>query len=282
WWMRRIREGACAVVNPFNPRQVSHVSLRPEHVDAIVFWTRNAAPLLPYLAELNGRGYRYYFQYTLTGYNSAIEPNVPEVANVVTTLTQLAAAIGPERICWRYDPILFTNTMPPEYHLEHFAALASALRGLTQHVTVSLFDEYRGAMRRLRELAPAVQLLEIPETSERFAHCMRTLASIAEAQGMAISSCAETVDLRPYGIMPGQCIDGAYLRRVFGIEVATAKDPNQRAACGCVASKDIGAYDTCLHGCRYCYATHRDGLAAARHAAHGVESPALLPMEPRS
>lgn len=254
WFMDRVREGYCEVANPFRADQVSRVSLQAEDVDAIIFITRDARPLLPHLAELDGRGLRYSFQYTLTGYPRALEARTPAVPKALETLRRLVAHIGPQRLVWRYDPILFTSLTPPAFHAEQFAYLAEALDGLTYRVTISIMDDYRWVTARLKRLErEGVARLEVAE--EVFGGVMRSLAATARKHGMEIFSCAEPIDLSPYGIAPGKCIDDAYLRRTFGIEVTRRKDPSQRKACGCVVSKDIGTYNTCRHGCVYCYAT---------------------------
>ncbi|MHB0939638.1 MAG: DUF1848 domain-containing protein [Armatimonadota bacterium] len=274
WFMHRVREGYCDVANPFRADQVSRVSLRAEDVDVIVFVTRNARPLLPHLAELDARGLRYSFQYTLTGYPRQLEANTPAVSDALDALHRLVEHIGPERLIWRYDPILFTTLTPPVFHVKQFTRLAEALRDLTRRVTVSIMDDYRWVSARLKRLErEGVARLEM--TDEELGRVLRSLAAAAHAHGMEIFSCAEPIDLSPYGIAPGKCIDDAYIRRVFGIDVTHRKDPSQRKPCGCIVSKDIGAYDTCIHGCVYCYATRNGDAARRRHAAHRVDTPAL-------
>jgi hypothetical protein len=117
-----------------------------------------------------------------------------------------------------------------------------------------------------------------PQTTEgsRFSELMSTLAETARENKMEIVSCAEELDLSAHGIAHGKCIDDAYIRKVFGIEVGHTKDPGQRKACGCVTSRDIGMYDSCLFGCQYCYATASFEKAKINHAEHNPESPSLL------
>ena len=134
WMVRRLREGYCTVPNPFNRNQVSRISLRPEDVDAIVFWTRNPRPLMPYLDELDSRGYRYYFQFTILGYPREIDPKSPPAATAVEAFCELAERLGPRRVIWRYDPIVFTGITPPAFHQENFQRLAESLRGHTRRV----------------------------------------------------------------------------------------------------------------------------------------------------
>ena len=149
------------------------------------------------------------------------------------------------------------------------------MQGYTRRVVVSIVDEYRKATYNFRRLQKHDVTVETRLDQERLAGLMSALAQVAAACGMEVFSCAETIDLQPYGIRPGKCIDDQYLKQVFGITVSGVKDKNQRPACGCVASKDIGIYDTCLHGCAYCYA---GTIAAARknHLQHDPDSPSLL------
>lgn len=277
WFIRRVRAGYCTVPNPFNRNQVSYVSLKPEDVDVIVFWTRNPAPLIPYLDELDARGLRYYFQYTVLDNPRALDPKSPPLPAALKTFRRLAERIGPQKVIWRYDPIVFTPHTEAEFHRDAFARIAAALRGFTQRVVISVMDRYPKAEKRLATLeAHGFPLNEALTQTPAFEALMRDLVAIATENGMEIVSCAEDLDLTPYGVRPGKCVDDDYIRRVFGLEVTHKKDPHQREACGCVVSKDIGAYDTCLFGCQYCYATRSFDRARQQHAAHNPESPSLI------
>jgi hypothetical protein len=275
WMVRRLREGYCTVPNPFDRNQVSRISLRPEDVDAIVFWTRNPRPLMPYLDELDSRGYRYYFQCTILGYPRAIDPKSPPTATAVEAFRELAKRLGPKRVIWRYDPIVFTGLTPPAFHQENFGRLAESLKGHTHRVVVSIVDRYRKIESRLKKLEGTPAALA-PCPPEEFAPLMRGLAELATENGMEIVSCAEELDLRPFGILPGKCVDDRVLGEAFGIEVPKTKDPTQRAACGCVVSRDIGMYESCLFGCQYCYATKSFNRAKINFDAHDPRSPSML------
>ena len=120
WMLHRLKAGYCTVANPFNRNQVSRISLRPEDVDAIVFWTRNPRPLMRYIPELDSQGYRYYFQFTILGYPREIDPKSPTAAAAVQTFHELSERLGPTRVIWRYDPIVFTGLTPPAFHRENF------------------------------------------------------------------------------------------------------------------------------------------------------------------
>lgn len=280
WFMNRIRAGECVVGNPFNPAQMVRVSLAPEDVDVIVFWTRDPRPLLPSLAELDARGYRYYFQFTLTGYPAALETGLPPRAELIEAFRALADHVGPQRIIWRYDPIVRSNLTDDAFHARNFAEIATALAGATQHAMVSLLDPYPKTTRRFRRLAAdGVHIQEISEVDAALGALLRELAATGRAHGMDVRSCAEPFDLTPCGISPGKCVDDDYIQQVWGIEVTHVKDRAQRPTCGCVQSRDVGAYDTCPRGCVYCYATGNVARATARYARHDPLSPSLVAAE---
>lgn len=284
WFVNRIRAGYCEVPNPFNRQQIARISLLPKDVDVIVFWTRNPRPLFPYLEELDERGYRYYFQYTLLGYPPQIDSHNPPLQASLKTFRELAQRVGPERVIWRYDPIVLSEATPPAYHRAAYARLAQALTGCTGRSVVSLMDDYPKLRGRLQEMArQGARQLPVSEGESGFegdlpnwlGDLLRDLAAIALSHRMEMVSCAEERNLLPFGIRPGKCVDDGYIQRVFGLEVTHAKDPGQRNACGCVVSKDIGMYDSCLFGCRYCYATTSFGRARANYLRHDPNAPSL-------
>jgi hypothetical protein len=284
WFINRVRAGFCEVPNPFNRGQVSRISLLPEDVDVIVFWTRNPRPLFPYLDELDRQGYRYYFQYTLLGYPPPIDAAGPPLPASLVTIQELARRIGPQRVIWRYDPIVLSEITPPAYHRQIYTRLAQALEGSTSRSVISLMDDYPKIRGRMQNLARhGARLLPVsPDESEPtgglptwLGDLLGDLAKIARSHQIEIVSCAEELDLLPFGIRPGKCVDDEYIQQVFGLQVAHTKDPGQRKACGCVLSKDIGMYDSCLFGCSYCYATTSFERAQANYQHHDPDAPAL-------
>lgn len=271
WFINRVREGYCTVPNPFNLRQVTKISLKPEDVAVIVFWTRNPRPLMPFLDELDERGFRYYFQYTVMDNPKELDPKSPSLTSAISTFKELSQRVGAKRVIWRYDPIVLTKKTSAEFHVERHALIAQSLRGYTYRNVISIVDAYNKVTRQVKKLPIDLQPSEEPDYG-----FVRQLADNSERNGMEIVSCAEDIDLHPYGIRPGKCIDDELIKEVFGIEVSHKKDPNQRKACGCVVSKDIGMYDTCLFGCVYCYATQSFERAKKRHAEHDPHSPSLI------
>jgi len=277
WFINRIKDGYCTVPIPFNSKQISTISLKPEDVEVIAFWTRYPQPLIPYLDELDRRGLHYYFQYTILGYPKQIDPASPDLEKAITTFKSLVEKIGKEKVIWRYDPIVFSSITDAIYHQEKYKYIAEALKGYTLRSVISLADEYYKTRKRMLALEKMdVKIMQPQITDEWFCTCMQNLSDIAMANNMEPQSCAEVLDLSSFGIQAGKCIDDEYIQRLFKINLNLKKDPNQRAMCGCVVSKDIGMYDSCLFECPYCYATKSFDLAHENHKKHDPKSPSLL------
>src|SRR5512143_1704999 len=149
WFMKRIEEGHVMVRNPMNARQVSRISLEPELVDCIVFWTKDPSRMIGKLDVLDQKKYSYYFQFSLTPYGKDIEPSVPEKKKVVSAFIELSERIGKERVVWRYDPILLTDSINRDYHFRSFEHLAKALAGHTGKCIISFADFYKKCTKRL-------------------------------------------------------------------------------------------------------------------------------------
>lgn len=275
WFMNRIHAGYCTTINPFNRKQVAYVSLKPEDADVIVFWTKNPEPLIKHLKELDNCGFRYYFQYTLTGYPQAIEPHVPKLKKGISTFKKLADLISPEKVIWRYDPIVISKITDSDYHKKQIDHIARELEGFTHRLVISVVDEYRKAKLNFDRLEKQSVNIERQISENQVGDIIGFTVDRAKRSKMEAFSCAEVLDLKPFGLMPGKCIDDSYIKEVFGINVTSEKDKSQRLECGCVRSKDIGAYDTCLHGCLYCYA---GTLSAAQKNKlnHFPDSPSII------
>jgi hypothetical protein len=277
WLINRIRAGYCTVPNPFNRKQISRVSLKPEDVEMMVFWTRNPKPIMPYLKEIDGTGLKYYFQFTIMGNPRQIDPYSPSMETAINTFRALANSIGPEKVIWRYDPILFSQITHADFHVRQFQKIAESLQGYTGRTVISIVDEYTKNRRQFRHLSAAgIDVFHPDISNPELRDCIQKIVAIAKQQHLEIVSCAEDIDLDALGVKPGKCIDDQYIHNVFGIDVTSKKDPNQRKPCGCVMSKDIGMYNTCLYGCTYCYATHSRQSAQKNHNSHDPESPSLL------
>ena len=248
WFMECIRKEYAEVRNPFHSGQLSRIPLNPEQIDCIVFWSKNPAPLFPFLPELDRRGYRYYFQFTLTPYGREIEPGVPDKERLISDFIRLSERIGREKVIWRYDPILFSDVFSVKYHSGSFQRLAERLAPYTERCVISFADFYRKAASALVRCG----CLD-PEDSIK-QEIAGTLRKTGAELGLRLFACAEKLDFRPLGIEPSACIDGELVRRITGRNPTFRRDRNQRAECGCAESRDIGEYRTCRHGCLYCYA----------------------------
>ncbi len=268
WFFQRIREGFLYVRNPMNPRQVSRIGLSPEVVDCIIFWSKNPAPMLERLDEL--REYPFYFQFTLTGYGRDIEPGLPDKRKeVIGTFQKLSEKVGKERVVWRYDPILVNGRYTIEYHLKAFEEIAGCLKGYTEKVVISFVDFYVKTLRNTKDLyIKSLSREEMREIAEG-------MAQIAKSCGLVIETCAEQINLQDVGIRHGSCIDKKRIEKIAGCSLSVEKDKNQREACGCCESIDVGAYNTCRNGCRYCYANYHEEQVRKCIACYDVDSPLL-------
>lgn len=268
WFFNRIKNGYVYVRNPMNIHQISKIDLSPEVVDCIVFWTKNPEPMLKKLYQLEK--YKYYFQFTLTGYGKDIEPALPHKRdNMISIFQQLSAMIGKEKVIWRYDPIIITDKYTLDYHIKAFREIASKLNGYCNKVIISFVDFYSKIKRNMKEIN-AINLRQ-----EEMISMARLLAYIAKENGMQIESCAEKVDLSGCGIKHGSCIDKGLIESIVGYPIKAKKDKNQREECGCIESIDIGTYNTCLNGCKYCYANGSIDRVKANIALYDSRSPIL-------
>ena len=263
WFMHRLSEGFVLVRNPMNPRRVSRVPLTPDVLDAAVFWTKNPLPMLPHLNALHALP--FYVQFTLTPYGRDIEPCLPGKEALLDAFVQFSHLLGNERMVWRYDPILLNAQWTKDVHLAAFSAMAKRLAGCTDTCVVSFLDRYRCMETRCAPLH-----LRDPAAEEMQEMFFR-LSDIAADYGMRLCTCCEDIPAAPHSA----CIDKARLERILGTPLALQPDQNQRPACGCFESIDIGAYDTCAHGCLYCYAAHRT-QASALFSHHDPLSPLLM------
>ncbi len=266
WFINRIKAGSVWVRNPFHPRQISEISLSPQVVDGVVFWSKNPAPLLPLLGQVP---YPFYFQFTLTPYGRDLEPGLPEKRQLIDLFWQLSRATSPKQVVWRYDPILISPTYTVAYHLRSFDAMARRLAGAADSCVISFLDSYQKTGRAGRDLGlRAPNRAEIEQLAPAF-------SETAAACGFALSTCCESVGLSQWGISHGRCVDAGRLAAISGIPLRHLPDRGQRPGCGCCESVDVGVYDSCLNGCRYCYAGGGGQSALRRYERYDEYSPLL-------
>ena len=268
WFFNRLREGYVLVRNPMNYRQVSKVYLNPSDIDCIVFWTKDPTNILERLDMLNN--YFYYFHVTITGYDKVLEPNVPTKEKIIQSFQELSRKVGSERIIWRYDPIVLSPDIDVQFHQRRFEYIASCLNGYTKRCIISFVDMYRKTKRNTK----ALNMYDI--SHEQMLDIAGVIAEITSGCGMEVQTCCEEVDLSHLGIHHGKCIDDDLISRISGRRLKSRKDKNQRAACGCVESVDVGVYNTCMHGCLYCYANYSTKAVNTNVKLHDPASPMLV------
>lgn len=268
WFEARLKEGFVTVQNPFNQKK-STVSLKPDDVDGFVFWTRNIEPFLPRLDKLIAQQYRFYVQYTITGYPRILESSVPDRDVSIANIERLATQYGAKSVVWRYDPILISSVTPAAFHLDNFQYLSSALKGKVDEVVVSFAQYYKKTQRNLRHISKAEHLIFHDPGNEEKRDLLQKLRDIALANEQHLTLCTQP-SLVSDGIMGAECISADRL----GLS-DTLKVQGNRKGCLCVLSKDIGGYDTCPHGCTYCYAVSQKEKAKNSFKNHSPNEPLL-------
>lgn len=263
WFVNRLRAGEVLVPNPYNRKKISRIPLSPDTVDCIAFWTKNPEPIIPKLKEIDGLGYNYYFQMSVTAYGKELEENVPSVEESIATFILLSERLGKEKVDWRFDPIILSREYTCDWHLEKFEMMCEWLHRHTTRCMISFVDDYR--VNSFAEPEPE-EMMEMAEG----------LSKVAGKYNLPLYTCGEKISFEKYGISRGACIDKEKIRRIIGYKLDLKKDPGQRRECGCAASIDIGMYDTCVNGCKYCYATGGLESAQKKNAHHDPESPLLI------
>ncbi len=253
WFIKRIRSGMVGVVSPFG-RGISEISLMPEDVSAIVFWTKNAAPIVEHLSELQKRGYCFTFLYTINNYPISLEPCVPDFSLTLQALNDLTDRFPGPIMRWRYDTIVLTDVLDREWHLRNFRNLCEKFSKYTNVCIFSFCDYYRKTIRNMETFVPG----HVRPDATFCKEMAEEMAQVAAEQGIALASCAHDFLVSPK-IAKARCVDPDYLLDVVDSAQKTEainklKIAPTRKECGCAASLDIGAYDTCFHGCVYCYA----------------------------
>ena len=267
WLLRCFAEGYVLSRNPLFPNKVSRIELSPDKVDCVVFCSKSYAPILPRLHEITSR-FRTYFYYTITAYGKDIEPGVPSIAESMETLVALSRMVGRMRVAWRFDPVLLAADYPAARILEIFAQMAPVLAPYIDRCIFSFVEVYKKLEVNMPEL--------IPLSLEDMDMLARGLGEIAGENGILIQTCGTNGDYSRYGIHPSGCMTLEILGRANGVAFRNRKHRGMRHGCHCIESRDIGAYDSCLNGCKYCYANQTPQKARDNFRLHDPDSPLLL------
>lgn len=275
WFMNRLRAGYCKMVNPYS-RRVIRVSLLPESVDGIVFWTKNVGPFLKHLEEVRRRDFPFILQHTINGYPRALEQAVVESAKAIEHVKRVAETFGPRTCVWRYDTIINSSLTPRDFHLESFSRIAAALEGATDEVVISFAHFYRKTLRNMERAANESKFQWSDPSDEWKRNLATELAAAAAVHRIRLTVCSQPLFVAP-GCAEARCVDARRLADLRGKPIRASLRGN-RKECGCYESRDIGEYDTCPHGCVYCYAVQNQALAKSRHKQHDPLAESLFPL----
>lgn len=266
WFYNRIQEGYCLVRNPYYPEQVTKYVLSPQVIDAIVFCTKNPQPMLDRLSLLSQ--YCAFWLVTITPYEQDIEPCVPRWSKVIDNFRYLSRQVGVDRMSWRYDPIFISQKYSVSYHIERFEQMAENLQGYTRQCVVSFIDLYEKTKRNFPQ-ARSVTAAQQEQLIEAF-------SKIAAAKGMQIHLCCEDRALTRANVDADGCLSQTVLERAIGSALHVPKKKMARDACSCLLGADIGMYNTCGHGCLYCYANYDNESVRVNRKLHDPASPLLI------
>ena len=266
WFMNRIEAGFVLVRNPYCPDRITRYELHPDVVDCIAFCTKNPEPMLKYVDRL--KAYHQYWFVTITPYGKDIEPNVPPKEKVMQDFITLSEKIGINCVGWRYDPIFIDSIYTLEQHISSFEQMCRTLSGYTKVCVISFIDLYEKVKRNFPRVRAVTH-------SERIT-IGRTYAEIAGRYGITIKACAEGTELVPFGIDCTGCMTQQTFETAIGNHLIIPGKRSQRAECSCVLGTDIGAYDTCGHLCRYCYANYNHENVRRNMRLHDPHSPFLV------
>lgn len=267
WLLKRFREGFVYTRNPLFPNKVTRYELSPDKIDLVMFCSKNYAPILPRLHEITEK-YRTFFHYTITAYGKDVEPGVPPIEESVKTLIALSKIVGKQRIAWRYDPVLFTEKYTLQVHAQTFEYIAQKVAPYIDRCIFSFVEPYKKLQTNMPEI--------VPFTEEDKNAVAETLGRIARTYGIRIQTCGTNGDFTRYGIYASGCATLEILGAANGCEFKDLKHKGLREGCHCIESRDIGAYDTCLNGCKYCYANKSPQKARENYKFHDPDSPILL------
>ncbi|MBP5185139.1 MAG: DUF1848 domain-containing protein [Lachnospiraceae bacterium] len=266
WFANRIKEGTVCVRNPFNPAQVSRYRLDPTVVDVIGFCSKNPAPFFPYMDLI--KDYGQYWFVTITSYGKDIEPGVPDKHKILEDFKELSRMVGIDRIGWRYDPILINDRYTVEYHLQAFERMAAELSGYTDTVVISFIDLYKKVKRNFPEIRSV--------SGEDQYFLGKEMIRIAASFGMVVKPCGEGSFLSEFGADCSGCMTIATYEKAIGKKLIVPNKKPARKECACYISGDIGAYDSCGHLCRYCYANNDTRAVKRNMKLHDPDSPFLI------
>ena len=267
WLLKRFQEGFVYSRNPLFLNKVTKYELNPEVVDCVIFCSKNYEPILGRLHEITDR-FNTYFYYTITAYGKDIEPNVPSIEDSIETLIKLSEIVGAKRIAWRYDPILLTEKYTKNRHYETFDYMSEKLSPYIDRCIFSFVEMYK----KLKTNMPEIILL----TQEDKDEIAKNIGLIAQKNKILLQTCATLENYEKYNIIQSGCITAEILGTANGVTFSNIKHSGNRKGCRCMENRNIGDYDTCPNGCKYCYANQNPQIAKKNYEKHNIDSPLIL------
>ena len=267
WLLNRLREGYAYSRNPFARENVYKLSLKPEDVDCLLFCSKNYQPMLKHIGDIDEK-YNILCNYTITAYGKDIEPKVPTINQSIKTLKRLSGIVGNNKILWRYDPILLTEKYTIEKHLETFEDIVEKISPLVYRCIFSFVDMYKKVEENMPEI--------IPLTEEDKVKLLKGIGEISERYNLYTQSCATNESYDKYGIHAAGCTTREILEQAHNVVYKNVKGTGIRENCHCIPSRDIGAYNSCLSECKYCYANRKPEIPKNVIKLHDEKSPLLL------
>ncbi len=264
WFMNRYKEGYVDVRNPFNPNLVSRIKF--QNVDLIMFCTKNPLPIIKYLKDIDKP---ILFHITVTPYKNDIEPYVPDKTKIIEDIKEISNIIGVDNVCVRYDPIFISNKYTVDYHIKAFSKLCNLLNGYVKKIIVSFIDDYKNVRSNKKYLN------DLPFTEEIYKRIGENFSKVAKENNITVQTCFEDRNLTEYGFIKGECISAELAFKLTGKIYKPWKARKERK-CNCVEMVDIGAYNTCSHLCKYCYANYDEKQVKNNIKQHNKNSSLLI------
>lgn len=267
WLLNRIREGYAYSRNPFVRENVYKLKLTPGDVDCLLFCSKNYKPILEHIGEIDEK-YNILCNYTITAYGRDIEPKVPSIDQSINTLEKLSDIVGKNKILWRYDPILLSEKYTVEKHLETFEYIAEKISPLVSRCIFSFVDMYK----KVEENMPEIISLTLGD-KERL---LKGIGRISKKYNLYTQTCATDEIYEKYNIHNSGCTTREILEQAHNVVYKNVKASGMRKNCRCIPSRDIGAYNSCLSECKYCYANSKPDIPKNVTKLHDESSPLLL------
>ena len=267
WLLNRLEEGYAYSRNPFARENVYKLSLKSEDVDCLLFCSKNYQPILKHIGDIDEK-YNILCNYTITAYGKDIEPKVPPINQSIKTLKRLSDIVGVNKILWRYDPILLSEKYTVEKHLETFEYMAEKISPFVYRCIFSFVDMYKKVEENMPEI--------IPFTDEDKVKLLKGIGEISKKYNLYTQTCATNENYEKYGIHAAGCTTREILEQAHNVVYKNVKGTGIRENCQCIPSRDIGAYNSCLSECKYCYANRKPDIPKKVIKMHNEKSPLLL------